>query len=250
MFYIKNLSSRIVGREKIKITWESEESTDVVYRISRSYSPLKSAFKEIGNSESTNEFIDSEFNYFQKNTEIYYMVDAVLNGEIEESYMCGTAKSLEERIPQSLSRKKNLMFRVKLKNIGKMYIKTPETGPCPECWDFEYRESKNRDCPVCGGTGRLSPYLSPIEVGYTMGKAYITTRKTETSEEEPVHANLEIATFHTFKSGDIFMDKYNVLWKVDNSSPEHFRSDFSQTLLIKRLDRDIPEYNIFFEGGS
>lgn len=245
---LTNVKAIISGQEKVKITWESSETIST-FNISKSYVPMKSQFKTIATDVTGNEFEDLDVNFYFKNIEHYYIVEEMLGGGPVDAKMVCVGKDIDAKIPLAMMRKKEKLFKKKLKNHCLIFIKSPEIEPCPECWDYVYQESTNTNCIVCGGTGRMNTYLPPLDLFYCQGKSFRTTRKTQTAEVEPHTKNVEVYGYHAIKSGDIFMDKSNELWRVDNNSVEHYQSDFGQALLVKKLDRDEPEYRIIFKEG-
>lgn len=245
---LKDVQALISGQEKITIKWSSSSET-AIFNISKSFVPIKSQFSSLVSSVDKLEYTDNDVNFYFKNIEHYYIVEEVDGGSVTDTKMVCVGKDIDARIPLAMMRKKEKLFKKKLKNNCLIYIKSPEIDPCPECWDSVYQESINTNCATCGGTGRMNTYLPPLELFYNQGKSFKTTRKTQTSEVEPHTKNVEVYGFHTIKSGDIFIDKSNELWRVDNNSVEHYHSDFGQGLLVKKLDRDEPEYRILFKEG-
>lgn len=244
---ITEAKALITGQEKITISWVCDSDTST-FRVSKSYVPLQGQFSEVATGVTESTYIDVDVNFYFKNIEHYYIIEELNVDTVVDSKMVCTGKDIDEKIPRAIMVKKEKLFKKKLKNKCFIYIKSPEIEPCPDCWDPNYQESKNTNCTTCGGTGRMEIYLPPLELFYSQGKSFRTTRKTKTTEVEPHSKNVEVYGYHSIKSGDIFRDKANELWRVDNNSIEHYHLDYGQMLFIKKIDRDEPEYRIINLG--
>lgn len=246
---IKIIHEKNTNSKNIDISWElSKELLEIkefYFEVWRGDSELDSSFEFVGTTK-INSFRDNEANIWSKWRETYYLVKVKVDNIIIFELKGVLNRNRGSLLIKKLRKDFNKGYGMVMKNYGNVFTLKTTKEPCPECFDEDYGESRNRECIVCGGIGFVKNYNNGITVSYKSGTSpEMPVGKDGISPTENRQKTFEIKGSEVaIHPEDLFMDKNGTLYRVENVSPNVlFNEVLSQQLYCKQMDLCDPEYS-------
>lgn len=223
------------GLKSTKLTWFSDDVG--VVEIERSQAPHE-GFEVIGTANLEDGLYFDNFDVANENRIYYYKVD----GHILDH------GGIPNPMAQEIVRRDRWFLGSQERHSGSrdalVLIRRTEGVFCHECWDPIHEKVKRSKCPVCNGTGKASPYFSPI--------ALRVARYPKAVMRAPQPDRIGLTIDCQFWTSNYPLMKPGDLLKVEGEVFRNERTQFSrtgsyivkQTLLVKRLEAHQEEYRI------
>lgn len=254
---IYNLKAYPLHDNKVSVSWKVDPGKFVpgdIFELKRGVS--LNSLETITENITTNFFLD-EIDLGSKWREFYYVVSLKRLSAATSTYIevysqsCNIHNVLKDPIASEISRITYIANKNYCGNIGKYLIRKTFGKRCNECFDVDFMAVKKHDCKVCYATTFEGGYFEPaIITPYEEGASPKKGSQLEPEKLEIESKNLTIHSYPIATPGDILIDRFNIMWRVDSVSySKHGGAISSQILLCKRMDYNEVEYFLLERYG-
>lgn len=244
----------------VRLLWE----TDRVYNTARTFKVYRGISRSeqselLGEVSSTpgsristfDEHTSALYNFYQ---EQFYRIDQYLGSTLEASsdpFNWNLGYQLHEI---AILADQEILFHYDMGSPCYLHsINTSTNVRCPKCWDVSRgRVNTDDSCPVCYGTGRQDPYLSPYLIWPEFGVTSKENAIEEFGEIQPGQRMVQINGIPAVKPKDILHDPIrHVIWNVVKVEVfGRLGAPVLQKALIAKIDIDTCEYRYITRSPS
>ena len=250
---IHDLEAVILPENKVSVRWKVNNSLIApgdIFEIQRGLSLTE--LEAIDKNITSNFFLDDDVNLYSKWRDFYYRVVVKRYSAREDKYKeiftadCNIRNKLNDPIANIISYRNNIVRKNYQKNLGTVFVKKTFGERCKSCYDENYGTVSNSSCDECLGTTFVGGFFNPVKnVPYQVGAAPKKSTAMDPERMEIESRNFNISGHPILNSGDIFIDRFNSLWRIENvTSTVHNGGLTHQTALCRRLDYNTIEHKL------